>query len=58
MFQLLTVVKENVNLTKKLEEGFIRSVYWNEYKSKIETKTAGDNNVITKSRYHQLQFIN
>ena len=27
--------KDNVNLTKQLIEGFKRSVYWNEYKSKI-----------------------
>ena len=26
--------KDNVNLTKRLNEGFKRSVYWNEYKSK------------------------
>ena len=32
--------KDNVNLTKQLNEGFKRSVYWNQYKSKIETKTA------------------
>ena len=38
-------IKDNVNLTKQLNEGFKRSVYWNEYKSKIETKTADDNNV-------------
>ena len=37
--------KDNVNLTKQLNEGFKRSVYWNEYKSKIETKTPDDNNV-------------
>ena len=37
--------KDNVNLTKQSNEGFKRSVYWNEYKSKIETKTADDNNV-------------
>ena len=36
--------KGNVNLTKQLNEGFKRSVYWNEYKSKIETKTADNNN--------------
>ena len=29
--------KDNVNLTKQLNEGFKRSVYWNEFKSKIET---------------------
>ena len=37
--------KENVNLTKQLNEGFKRSVYWNEYKSKIETKEADANNL-------------
>ena len=34
--------KDNVNLTKQLNEGFKRSVYWNEYKPKIETKPAND----------------
>ena len=38
--------KDNVNLTKQLNEGFKRSVYWNEYRSKIETKTVDDNNVV------------
>ena len=37
--------KDNVNLTKQLNEGFKRSVYWNEYKLKIETKTADDNKI-------------
>ena len=37
--------KDNENLTEQLDEGFKRSVYLNEYKSKIETKTADDNNV-------------
>ena len=37
--------KDNVNLTKQLNEGFKRSVYWNEYKSKIETKEANNDNV-------------
>ena len=36
--------KDNVNLTKQLNEGFKRSVYWNEYKSKIETKIANKKN--------------
>ena len=31
-------IKDNANLTKQLSEGFKRSVYWNEYKSKIEQK--------------------
>ena len=38
--------KDNVNLTKQLDEGFKRSLNWNEYKSKIEIKAADDNNVI------------
>ena len=38
--------KDNVNLTKQLNEGFKRSAYWNDYKSKIGTKTADDNNVV------------
>ena len=38
--------KDNVNLTKQLNEGFKRSVYWNEYKSKIETKEANDQTLI------------
>ena len=29
---------DTVNLSKQLNEGFKRSVYWNEYKSKIEKK--------------------
>ena len=37
--------KDNVNLTKQLNEGFKRPVYWNEYKSKRETKTTDKNNV-------------
>ena len=37
--------KDNVNLTKQLNEGFKRSVYWNEYNSKIETKEVDANNV-------------
>ena len=37
--------KDNINLTKQLNEGFKRSVYWHEYKSKIETKTADNDNV-------------
>ena len=33
-------------MTKQLDGGFKRSVYWKEYQSKIETKTADDINVI------------
>ena len=38
------VTKDNVNLAKQLNEGFKRSVYWNEYKSKIETQKADTSN--------------
>ena len=34
--------KDNVNLTKQLNEGFKRSVFWNEYKLKIEKNPAND----------------
>ena len=37
--------KDNVDLTKQLNEGFKRSVYCNEYKSKTKRKTADNNNV-------------
>ena len=37
--------KDNINLTKQLTEGFKRSVYWNEYKSIIESKEADKNNL-------------
>ena len=37
--------ENNVNLRKRLNEGFKRSVYWNEYKSKIEIKEADTNNL-------------
>ena len=33
-------IKDNVNLTKQLNEGFKIPVYWNEYNSKIKTKEA------------------
>ena len=35
--------KDNVNLTKQLNEVFKRAVYWNEYKSKIETQADANN---------------
>ena len=38
--------KDNVNLTKQLNEGgFKKSIFWNEYKSKIKTKEADANNL-------------
>ena len=36
---------DSATLTKQLNERFERSVYWNEYKSKIETKEADANNL-------------
>ena len=36
--------KDNVNLAKQLNKGFKRSVYWNKYKSKAETKEIDPNN--------------
>ena len=39
--------KDNVSLKKQLNEGFNRSIYWNECKSKTETKTVDNNNNIT-----------
>ena len=50
--------KDNLNLTKQLDEGFKRSVYWNEHKSKIETKTAHDNIVIRFPLDASFQFVN
>ena len=36
--------KDIVKLTKQLNEGFKRRVYWNEYKSKIESRNLNDQN--------------
>ena len=36
---------DNLKLTKLLNKGFKRSVFWNEYKSKIETHTLDNNNL-------------
>ena len=45
-FPVVTLsTKDSENLAKQLDEGFKRSVYWNEYQSKIERKTADNNNV-------------
>ena len=37
--------KDNVKLAKLLEEGFKRSVYWNEYQTKIESRNLDNNNL-------------
>ena len=41
-FYVTLSTKDNANFTKQLNEGFKRSIYWNEYNSKIETKRAND----------------
>ena len=37
--------KDIVKLTKQLNEGFKRHVYWNEYKTKIETQSLDNENL-------------
>ena len=44
MFQFYST-KESIKLTKQLSKGFRRSVFWNEYKSKIETYELDNNNL-------------
>ena len=36
--------KDNAKLIKLLEDGFDRSVYWNDYQTKIETRNLDNNN--------------
>ena len=50
--------KDNENLTKQLDGGFKRSVYWNEYQSKIETKAADNNNVTRFPLDASFQVVN
>ena len=50
--------KDNVNLTKQLNEGFKRSIYWNEYKSKIETKILDNDNTTRFSLDASFQGVN
>ena len=38
--------KDSVNLTKQLNEGYKRPVYWYEYKSKIESRDFNDQNPV------------
>ena len=38
--------KDNAKLVKLLEDGFNRPVYWNEYRTKIETRNLDKNNLI------------
>ena len=48
MFQIYST-KESIKLTKQLSKGFRRSVFWNEYKSKIETYELDNGTVIIES---------
>ena len=50
--------KDNLNLTKQLNEGFKRSIYWNEYKSKIETKNLDNDNVTRFPLDASFQVVN
>ena len=45
-------------MTKQLNERFKRSAYWNEYKSKIETKQADANNLRRFPRDGSFQGVN
>ena len=45
-------------MTKQLNEGFKRPIYWNEYKSKIETKEADANNFKRFSLDASFQGVN
>ena len=38
--------KDNVKLTKQLNKRFERPVYWNEFKTKTESKDAGNENLM------------
>ena len=37
--------KNKVKLVKLIEEGFKRTVYWNEYQEKVETRNLDNNNL-------------
>ena len=48
--------KDNLKLIKLSEEGFNRSVYWNEYQTKIKTKDL-DNNNFTRLPLDSYQYF-
>ena len=50
--------KDNVNLTKQLNERVKRSVYWNKYESKIGTKEANKTNFTRFSLDFPFQGVN
>ena len=45
-------------MTKQFDKGFKRSVYWNEYQSKIETKNLDANNITRFSLNASFQVLN
>ena len=50
--------KNDVNLTKQLNEGFKRPVLWNEYKSKTETKNLDNGNITSFPLVASFQGVN
>ena len=51
--------KDNVNLTKKkIDKGFKKPVYWNEYKSKIQTKDLDNDNITIYPLDSSFQGVN
>ena len=50
--------KDNENLTKQLDQGFKRSVYWKVNNSKRETKMADDDNVTRFALNASFQGVN
>ena len=50
--------KDNTNLTKQLNEGFKRTVYWNQYQTKIRSETANANDPIRRVLDASFQGVN
>ena len=47
--------KDNVELSKQLNEGFKKPVFWIEYKTKIESKNLDNDNLILKPLFKELE---
>ena len=47
--------KDNVELSKQLNEGFKKSVFWIEYKTKIESKNLDNDNLILILLFKELE---
>ena len=50
--------EQNLKLAKQLSKGFKRSVFWNEYKSKIQTEALDNNNLKRISLDSSFQGVN